>query len=249
MSLDSGAVLTDDPSDEDSPLKITERNVKIMCIICSSPAGIDQPTTAQLRRMFETNPHGAGYMVARSGHVEISKGYMDIESFLKAIQSEGFTKNDPVVYHFRISTQAGVTPEMTHPFPLSRRLSDMTELDITSCSVGVAHNGIIPITSDRNDHSYSDTARFITRYLVKLIRGPEDLRSHAVMEMISELTHSRLAILDKTGYIAYVGRWITEENGLRFSNASYQPPFEFKSYKSIFTEGGVNHEKRKAEAV
>lgn len=193
-----------------------------MCIVCSSAAGVPQPTSAQIRRMFATNPHGAGYMTARGGTVQISKGYMDIDGFLKAIEAEAFTAADPVVYHFRISTQAGTTPEMTHPFPLSSRLSDMTELDITSCPVGIAHNGIIPMTTDRKD-SYSDTARFITQYLVKILRDPEDLRDPGIHRILEELTHSRLAIMDGSGYIAHVGSWITESNGLRFSNSSYMP--------------------------
>jgi len=68
-----------------------------MCIICSSAASVRQPSEAQLRRMFEANPHGAGYMVARNGRVEISKGYMSWAPFIKAIRYEKFTAADPVV--------------------------------------------------------------------------------------------------------------------------------------------------------
>ena len=93
--------------------------------------------------------HGAGYMFARDGRVQIHKGFMDVDSFLDAIRGEHFTAKDSVVYHFRISTQAGVNPEMTHPFPLSNRLSYMKALDV-ECRCGVAHNGIIRLTSDRN---------------------------------------------------------------------------------------------------
>ena len=93
-----------------------------MCIICVSPKRVRQPNITAIRNMFNRNPHGAGYMFARDGKVTISKGYMDIDSFLEAIRAEHFTAKDPVVYHFRISTQAGVNPEMTHPFPLSNKL-------------------------------------------------------------------------------------------------------------------------------
>ena len=92
-----------------------------MCIICASPAGVKQPNVNTLRTMFYRNPHGAGYMFARDGKVTIHKGFMDFDSFLGAVRSEHFTKADSVVYHFRISTQAGVNPEMTHPFPLSNQ--------------------------------------------------------------------------------------------------------------------------------
>ena len=81
-------------------------------------------------------------MFARAGRVTIHKGFMSFDDFRKAVESEHFTKNDPVVYHFRISTQAGVNPSMTHPFPLTSDLVNCEALDLT-CAVGIAHNGII----------------------------------------------------------------------------------------------------------
>ena len=122
-----------------------------MCIICVSPARTRQPSISQIKTMFMNNPHGAGYMFVREGRVHIHKGFMDIDSFLSAVKAEHFTAKDSVVYHFRISTQAGVNPEMTHPFPLSNHLPYMKALDV-ECRCGVAHNGIIRLTSDRNQH-------------------------------------------------------------------------------------------------
>ena len=55
-----------------------------MCIICASPSGVRQPSASQIRTMFEHNPHGAGYMYARSGRVTIHKGFMDIDEFIAA---------------------------------------------------------------------------------------------------------------------------------------------------------------------
>ena len=108
-----------------------------MCIICVSKSGVRQPGEVTIRAMFLNNPHGAGYMVARGGRVEIHKGFMRLDEYLRAIRAECFTPQDSVVYHFRISTQAGVGPEMTHPFPLSTRPERMRQLDL-SCRVGVA---------------------------------------------------------------------------------------------------------------
>lgn len=92
-----------------------------MCIICVSKSGVQQPTDSTIRAMFRRNPHGAGYMYARDGKVTIHKGFMNIEDFLSAVHTERFTPQDSVVYHFRISTQAGVNAAMTHPFPLSNQ--------------------------------------------------------------------------------------------------------------------------------
>ena len=190
-----------------------------MCIICVSPRNVRQPSETIIRTMFDHNPHGAGYMVARDGRVQISKGYMNIDELLQALRVEHFTARDSVVYHFRISTQAGINPEMTHPFPLSNRLEDMKILDLT-CRCGIAHNGIIRLTSDSREKEYSDTALFIQRYLRKLVREPADLRDPHVLDMIRLLAQSKFAIMDASGYIATIGDFINVR-GLLFSNGSF----------------------------
>ncbi len=193
-----------------------------MCIICVSPAGVRQPNFTAIRTMFRNNPHGAGYMFARGGRVHISKGYMDIDSFLDAMHCERFTRRDAVVYHFRISTQAGISPQMTHPFPLSNRHDHMKALEL-DCKCGVAHNGVIRLTADPTNTEYSDTAIFITDYLSEIIRRPGDLKDPGILQLIHRLAGSKLAIMDASGYIATVGHFINE-NGLLFSNGSYIMP-------------------------
>ena len=191
-----------------------------MCIICASKSGVRQPTERELFTMFQNNPHGAGYMYARDGRVHIHKGFMDIDSFLSAVKAEHFTAKDSVVYHFRISTQAGVNPEMTHPFPLSNRLSHMKALDV-ECPCGVAHNGIIRLTSDPSQREYSDTALFITHYMARMVHGLDDLKDAQLLNRIERLAGSKLAIMDGSVYIATVGNFINER-GLLFSNDSYR---------------------------
>ena len=164
-----------------------------MCIICVSKSGVRQPSDITLRAMFRRNPHGAGYMYARDGKVTIHKGFMNIEDFLAAVHAEQFTPQDSVVYHFRISTQAGVNAPMTHPFPLSNQPRLMRSLDLT-CRCGVAHNGIIQLTSDPDNKRYSDTAIFITDYLSKIIRKKADLRDPVTLELIWQLAKSKFAM-------------------------------------------------------
>lgn len=203
-----------------------------MCIICASAKGTRQPSKQEIYEMFCNNPHGAGYMVARNGKVEIHKGFMSFSEFYEAIENEAFTAEDAVVYHFRISTQAGVKPTMTHPFPLSAKLKDMLLLD-AECKIGVAHNGVIKLTSDKRDRTYSDTARFITKYLVKLVRSKSDLSNRNILVMIAELTNSKWALLDSSGEITTVGNFI-EENGLLFSNYSFH--CYYRRPKTIFEQ-------------
>lgn len=190
-----------------------------MCIICASPAGVRQPTDSQIKTMFLNNPHGAGYMYARDGKVIIHKGFMNLNEYLASVRSEHFTEKDSVVYHFRISTQAGVCPEMTHPFPLSNRKALMRELDI-ECRCGVAHNGVIRLTSDPDNKMYSDTAIFITDFLSRIIRKRSDLLNQALLDRVFLLAQSKFAIMDGSGCIATVGEFVNCA-GLLFSNYSF----------------------------
>lgn len=191
-----------------------------MCIIAISKKGIRQPNEKEIRNMFSRNSHGAGYMVARGDKVELHKGFMDVEEFLWNVNRENFTDDDVVIYHFRISTQAGVNREMCHPFALTSDISKTKALD-AFCGIGVAHNGIIPMTTSK-DAEYSDTAHFVAEYLPLLIRNTKDMRNPRALELIEEAIQSKMALLDGSGYVATVGNFITEKSGLMFSNTTYK---------------------------
>lgn len=192
-----------------------------MCIICVSGKGVAQPSKDRIETMFENNPHGAGYMYMRDDKVIIHKGFMDIDEFLNQLAYENFTPDDVVIYHFRISTQAGVNPQMTHPFPLSDKKEHLTALDL-ECACGIAHNGIIPITTTKTKTDMSDTALFVQKYALHLLRTPEDLQNEAILSAIKSLIgSSKLAILDRTGHVATVGHFIKADNGLLYSNTTY----------------------------
>lgn len=192
-----------------------------MCIIAASMKGARQPSVKELKNMFNNNPDGAGYMYARDGKVTIHKGFMDFTDFYRTILDERFTDDDPVVYHFRISTQAGVNPEMTHPFPLTSVKENCEKLDLR-CSVGIAHNGIIRMTSNSNERRFSDTVLFITEYMTKLIRNRQDITDPAVTTMIENLTNSKWAIMDgATGNIVTVGNFQLSD-GILFSNGTFE---------------------------
>lgn len=213
-----------------------------MCIICVSPKGAPQPSTDQILTMFQRNPHGAGYMLARRGRVEVHKGFMDVRDLLRQLQSEQLTPDDTAVYHFRIATCGGTSPAMTHPFPLTDDLETCCKLDLY-CPCAVAHNGIIHATTDPTDQRYSDTAKFITRYLSRLIRNPADLQDPELLSLVYRLTdYSRLALLDASGYVATVGDFVRQD-GLLFSNNTFQPIQAFYSLprKKALKIGGGFH--------
>lgn len=211
-----------------------------MCIIAISKKGIRQPNEEEFRTMFERNPHGAGYMFARDNRVELHKGFMDFNEFMSAVKREKFTADDVVIYHFRISTQAGVNREMCHPFALTKDITETKALDAL-CGVGVVHNGIIPLTTSK-DAEYSDTAHFIAEYLPYIVRSKKDLRNPVILEIIHELIQSKMALLDTDGYVATVGKFITESSGLMFSNGTYKKitryTGNFKRTETLFKSAG-----------
>ena len=195
-----------------------------MCVICVKPSGVKMPTYQEIKNMWERNPDGAGYILNRDGYVKIRKGFMDLSSFVKAIVEEKITIQDVVIMHFRISTQGGINGEMTHPFALSDKLEDMKELNVLT-DIGVAHNGIIKMTSD-GDKEYSDTAKFIADYMSKIIRDKDDIYDAKIQKIIGKLIESKMAILTNDGKYVLIGEFI-EKDGLYFSNMFHDEDYYF----------------------
>lgn len=205
-----------------------------MCVIAISQKGNRIPTEDEFYTMWKHNPHGAGYMFARGGKVTIHKGFLVFDDFIRSARSEKFTESDSVVFHFRISTQGGINPGLTHPFPLTSNLDIMKALDINMKCIGIAHNGIIPITSDRYDKENSDTTLFIANYLPRIIRNVSDLSSDVTRIMIETLCPgSKFAFMDAFGNITMIGKF-TEQDGILLSNTSHLYTWDFsKKYNSI----------------
>lgn len=201
-----------------------------MCIAVFKPAGTPAPTKETLKQCFMRNPDGAGFMVAINDTVVIRKGFMKYKDFEKAYKSffDGLNDKDySIVYHFRIQTQGGAKPELTHPYPLTRSYGEMRKLT-NECEIGVAHNGIIRLTSEYGVNDRNDTMTFISEYLVDIIhdnhywsKKPEKMR--LVNRLLGNGYPNKLAILSKTGYCALVGNWI-KDNGIYYSNTSYLVP-------------------------
>ena len=192
-----------------------------MCVIMSKPANIAFPDESILKNCWDNNPDMGGFMYALNGCVHIRKGYETWEAFKTALnEARARTGDDiPYVCHFRISTQ-GFDKACCQPFPMSGKMQNL-KLRKCKANIGVAHNGIISLTSD-GGKDYSDTMKFITDYLVNIIRGfdwHEDPRNIKLIENLIE--GSRLAILDKTGFCKLLGKGWIEDNGVSYSNSTY----------------------------
>lgn len=191
-----------------------------MCIIAAKPAGVKMPGTETIRRMWYANRDGAGFMYAADGKVRIEKGFMKLSDFESAIGRLA-ARYDlcalPLVLHFRITTHGGTKPSNCHPFPLTRSISKLQALGCCA-SIGVAHNGVIPIVPR---YGISDTMEYIATQLAPLAEAlPDFCDSPAALELIENAIHSKMVFLTDSGKLTTVGHFI-EDGGVLYSNGSY----------------------------
>lgn len=192
-----------------------------MCIIMHKPANVAFPDEAILKNCWDNNPDMGGFMYAYNNKVYIKKGYKTWETFNKALKNVRKVIGDKVPYvcHFRISTQ-GYDTSCCQPFPLSENMNRLKKQK-TDCNIGIAHNGILDITSD-GARDYSDTMKFITDYLANIIRSYDWFKDKRTNKLIENLIDgSRLAILDKNGHCEHMGKGWVEDYGCFFSNSTY----------------------------
>lgn len=197
-----------------------------MCIIVVKPQGMPMPADEIMETCWQQNPHGAGLMYAHEDKVHIVKGLMEWKAFKKELAALG-KKHDltalPLVMHFRISTQAGVNPENTHPFAITRDVRKLTAKKSSSTVGGLVHNGIIPCCSYMDDkEKYSDTLYFVKDYVARLARKPDDLKERWIQTILDEVAQSKLSVMLPDGEIIMLGEFILED-GLYYSNDSFLP--------------------------
>lgn len=203
-----------------------------MCIICYKPLNVAFPEERILKNCFDNNNDGAGFMYVYENKVHIRKGFETFKAFYNALNNARKITGDgvPYVMHFRIATQ-GYKKEFTHPFPLSSNMENLKRLK-TNCNIGIAHNGIISLTSDGSPN-YSDTMKFINEYLSLIIQSFDYYKNKRTLKLIEKLIgNSRLAILDKSGFCQLLGDGWIEDKKCFYSNNTYS--YKKQSYYPIY---------------
>ena len=201
-----------------------------MCIIVSKEKGKDLPSKKTLKRCFDYNSDGAGFMYVNKGKVIIDKGYMSFTSFYKRLQElkkEFNLKDKALVMHFRIGTSGVGKKNLTHPFPLTNNFKELNKTH-TKSELGIAHNGII------KDYEYddilSDTQSFIKDFMYPISRLSKDFYKRGdIQKILKHECESKLCILDTNENIYYVGEFI-EDSGIMYSNTTYKPMITYYNY-------------------
>lgn len=198
------------------------------------------PDTA-ITSMWNSNPDGAGFAYALNNKVHVEKGFMTLKALQnglagleKRLKAQVDMTLDEVslLVHFRITTHGGTSPELTHPFPITRDTAYMLSTDYKA-DVVIAHNGIIstvPVTPQN-----SDTTQYIRDILVPMKNSNRRfMESKHMLEIIEKtINSSRFTFLDKEGDFHFVGNWQEDPAtpGCMYSNL-YHQTYKLSKYEA-----------------
>ena len=179
-----------------------------MCIAIMKSAN-KKISKSTLRRCYDANPDGAGFMYAEDKKLVVKKGYFTFKEFYKEYKPHG---DKQALIHFRIKTHGPIDKDNCHPF-------------LVNNSLGFIHNGII---SGYGNNKKSDTIEFNEAILQKIVakHGNNSLFDDPMVELIENVIgYSKLVFLDRHGNYKIMnenkGSW---DNGIWYSNSSYKKP-------------------------
>jgi predicted glutamine amidotransferase len=201
-----------------------------MCVIIVKDKKDRLPSEGELKKCFEYNPDGAGFMYTDNGKVIIDKGYMTWKTFIKhynkLVKKYDNFKDKCLVIHCRIGTGGGNNIHNTHGYPLTNSIEEMQKT-YNTCDVGLMHNGVISDYKPQEDY-YNDTQEFIKEFVYNLQKFDKHFYKRAYFrDMIRDNSHSKWAILDKDDNVYTCGVF-TVRNGLKFSNTNHEYVYNYR---------------------
>ena len=176
-----------------------------MCIICAKLQGVSKPTTETIKTMAQNNPDGCGIMYAKGGKLYVVKT-MNVKNIIR-INDKEIDDNTPAVYHFRIATHGSVRKSNCHPF-----------VD-KGIKTGFMHNGILSIA---NEGDWTDSETAFRRLFVPIIRKCGLTHKSLDYAVNAVIGGSKFVFLRADGTCRMFGQFITEKDGLLYSNSTYQ---------------------------
>jgi len=212
-----------------------------MCIIVAKDKLHSLPKEKYLENCFTNNPDGAGFMYVKNDKVIIDKGYMTYKSFIKKYRKlcrkNNNFNNKALIMHFRIGTAGANSRENTHPYPVTYD-KNLLHKTYYSTDLGVAHNGIITSYNPQDDDkTTNDTQNFIIKYIYPLYKNyPKFYKNKYIMEGIEKITNSKFAFLNNKEEIYLVGKFETDEDGVKYSNSNYLP-YSYYGYRYGYKYG------------
>lgn len=199
-----------------------------MCIISCVPKGLALEESI-VKRMWNTNSDGAGFMYAEDGQLHVEKGFMTLDAFLKAYEPHA---HKGIVLHFRIKTHGALNEVNTHPF-------------LVNDDLAFAHNGVI---QGFGSQEHSDTWHFNEEVIKPLQREVQSfLHIKPITQMISDrIGWSKLVFMNNQGEVNIINKEKGDESsdGIWFSNSGWRAP---KSYSSNHFKPKSYYDQKKDE--
>lgn len=210
-----------------------------MCIIVYKPKGIELSDTI-LENCFYNNNDGASFSYFKDNTLYKYRGLMswyDFKKTLNKVRKNTDFINTDFVFHFRISTENGVKPTLTHAFELNKTDQGINDLKnhIAKHDL-VYHNGIINICRPPlMDKDNSDTTLFIKNILTEL--NYKQLMNDTFIATISNnskfIIHRLNGKVDILNYSSFI-----IDNGVYYSNDSYSAKrviYNYSPYSKYFS--------------
>lgn len=206
-----------------------------MCVICYKPAGTKMPSDETVKKMFQKNPHGAGFAI--QGNVDndgkfgvrFYKGFMNIEDLLKALHSRKDMDELTVVIHCRIKTSGETDQYTTHPFKMSSNYNDLRKLEGKGSVL--FHNGIFSGLGHLVDKNSSDTQDFVVGVAMKYLKHAK-MPSKVGLAVTGQIVGDcRVIILYQNKQCPYIrfGKWTKHTDGCEYSNMLWNTTSNYSS--------------------
>lgn len=200
-----------------------------MCIIAIKQKGVDFPSIERVQTMCENNSDGfalvwyhptCGKQVYRT-----LKMFKFVEKF-KQIARTYDKERTTLFIHARIKTHGTLRIENVHGW--------------SSREVGLtfAHNGILSV-ANRDDLTDSETF-FRDIFIPAYLYGGWDAGERTIKAIIGT---SKFVFMDNKGKLIHFGTYITGDDGILYSNSTYQP-YYYKSYNIAHRSNGWSRPKK-----
>ncbi len=194
-----------------------------MCVISVSLRG-KKFSEADLRKMWDANPHGAGIAyLLDDGRVKVKKGFMTFSELVEFYEDK---IDEGVVHaiHFRLRSAGDILPQLTHPFRVDS--VDMQKLEYTARAV-LFHNGTV---SDWRSLYLAILSSFTKKERDKILSLHSVSDTYVASLMVCKFGHEILKHLDVGGKWlifklepVFYGFWDEDKkNGFMFSNLSWK---------------------------
>ena len=206
-----------------------------MCVISVSLYGT-KFSERDLKKMWESNPHGAGVAWIEKGRVKVVKGLMRFDDLMEVYESIPEVMH---AIHFRLRSAGEILPQLTHPFRVD--IIDMQKLKYTAKAV-LFHNGTV---ADWRSLFLSVLSSFRKKDREKILALDSVSDTYVISLLVNRFGYQIIKHLDVGGKWLifkqepiFYGFWEEDKkNGFVYSNMSWKYSVNVRYSYSLLSRG------------